>query len=512
MIIFMKNPEYYIKFCSKFNNSHLPKLKLKSLNDRYSYLYKEIFKINENNINRASFIIFIISFFTIVSISLFFFQLNILIISLYSVIISFIITYRFNLVLYYEIVKMEKEINAILHLIKINFSLIQKTMKNNSDSCLNFINLIKEYRMPIKGNFNTILKRIHEGSTPETELLNIISPSKDFNQYIRFLLMNNFEYRPEIDDFQDNTLENNFRIYLREIQSKISIIFFIGIFFPVGLCFLILFQILELIIIIILIPFFLYFLNLLCRKFVRKHSYLIGILKEYSNSENKIFNEFLLLLNSFAINLNKNISPELAFLKSYVQNKNLFVVFKPIIRKQISNLLNFKLSLREMIQFLKLELKSIRYHVILDAIDKFITENANYSSDKIFEILNVVHKHQKLEKKLEIIIKGEKFKIFFFIFLLPLLIGAISGMLPLFLLITRSSSSLSPIISINHGRLINAFNIFIIFLIFLSSISITTVNFLKIINFQKNFPIILISNLIFILTFLISFLNIANFI
>ncbi|MFW9988865.1 MAG: hypothetical protein ACFFC3_09440, partial [Candidatus Odinarchaeota archaeon] len=384
---------------------------------------------------------------------------------------------------------MEKEINAILYLIKINFSLIQKAVKNNSDCCLDFINLIKEYKMPLKSNFKTILKRIHEGKTPETELMSIISPSKDFNQYVRFLLMNNFEYSPEIDDFEDNTLENNFRIYLREIQSKISIIFFIGIFFPIGLCFLILFQILELIIVIFLIPFFLYFLNYLYRKFVRKHTYLIGILKEYSNLESKKFNEFLLLLNSFAINLNKNISPEIALLNSYVQNKNLFIVLKPIIRNQISNLLNFKLSLRDIIQFLKLELKSIRYHIILDAIDKFITENANYSSEKIFEILKIVHKHQKLEKKLEIIIKGEKFKIFFFIFLLPILIGAISGMLPLFLLITRSSNSLSPIISIDHNRLMNNFHIFIIFLIFLSSISITTVNFLRIINLQKKFPI-----------------------
>ncbi|NVM35854.1 MAG: hypothetical protein HWN81_09675 [Candidatus Lokiarchaeota archaeon] len=407
---------------------------------------------------------------------------------------------------------MEKKINAMLYLIKIDFSLIQKTMKNNSDCCLNFIKLIKDYKIPILGTFNTILKRIHEGSKPENELMKIITPSNDFNQYLKFLLINNFDYRCEIDDFKESSLENNFRIYLREIQSKISIIFFIGIFFPIGLCFLILFQILNLVILIILIPFFLYFLNLLCRKFVKRHTYLMGILKEYSSSEKKKFNEFLLFLNSFAINLKNNISPETAFLKTYEQNKNLFVVLKSTIKNQIFSLLNFKLSFHDMIQFFKLELKSIRYNVILDAIEKFIGENANYSSEKIFEIINIVHKHQKLEKKLDIIIKGEKFKIFFFIFLLPLLIGAISGMLPFFLLITRNSTSIGSIISIDHNNLINIYYIFTIFLVFISSISITSSNFLKIINFQKKVLVIFISNLIFILTFLISFINILNFI
>ena len=62
----------------------------------------------------------------------------------------------------------------MLYLIKIDFSLIQKTMNYNSDSCLNFIKLIKDYKIPIVGNFKTILKRIHEGKKPENELIIIL--------------------------------------------------------------------------------------------------------------------------------------------------------------------------------------------------------------------------------------------------------------------------------------------------------------------------------------------------
>ncbi len=508
----MKNFKYYIRFCNKFNKHYLPKLKFRILDERYNYFYRRIYNIDEDDINRASFFICIVSFSIIVLLSLAFLKLDLSIIIIYSLILSFMLSFRFNLTLFHEVNKMETKINTILYLIKINFSLIQKTLKNNADSCVNFIKLIKEYQLPILGNFKYILKRIHEGYKPEDELFELLSPSKDFNQYLRHLLINNFDNRYEIDEFKEGTLEKDFKVYLREIQSKISIIFFIGIFFPIGLCFLILFQVIDLIIAVLLIPFFLYILNFLCRKYVKKNTYLIGVLEEYSSLEKKKFNEFLLFLESFAINLKNNISPERAFLKSYTQNKNLFVVLNQTIKSQISSLLNFKCSFHDMIQFFKLELKSMRYNVILDAIEKFVAENANYSSTKIFEILHVVHKHQELEKKREVVIKGEKFKIFFFLFLLPLLIGTISGMFPFFVLITSNINSITSASLIDFSNLISIYNIFLIFFVFISSLSITSINFLKIINIQKKFLIILISNLLFILTFLISFTNILNLI
>ena len=252
----MKNFESYIRFCNKFDKHYLPKLKFRILDERYNYFYRRIYNIDEDDINRASFFICVVSFSIIVLLSLVFLKLDLSIIIIYSLILSFILSFRFNSTLFHEINKMETKINTILYLIKINFSLIQKTLKNNADCCVSFIKLIKEYQIPILGNFKYILKRIHEGHKPEDELFELLSPSKDFNKYLRHLLINNFDNRYEIDEFKEGTLEKNFKVYLREIQSKISIIFFIGIFFPIGLCFLILFQVIDLIIAVLLIPFF----------------------------------------------------------------------------------------------------------------------------------------------------------------------------------------------------------------------------------------------------------------
>ena len=139
----MKNFKSYIRFCNKFNKLYLPKLKFRILDERYNYFYRRIYHIDEDDINRASFFIFVVSFSIIVLLSLAFLKLDLSIIIIYSLILSFILTFRFNLTLFHEINKMETKINTILYLIKINFSLIQKTLKNNADSCVSFIKLIK---------------------------------------------------------------------------------------------------------------------------------------------------------------------------------------------------------------------------------------------------------------------------------------------------------------------------------------------------------------------------------
>lgn len=508
----MRNLKTYISFCKKFHNSHLLKLKFKDLNERYDQLYKNLYKVDKDDINRASFVIYLISFTISSFLSILIINLNILIIFLYSAIFSFIISYKFNLIIFQDINKKELEINAILYLIKIDCSLIKKTLKPSSDLYLSFIMLIKEYNLPILNHFNKILVDIHEGEIPEEELMKVLTPSRDFNLYLKGLLINDFDEIYSHNKLTETKLEKNFKIYLKEIQTKISIIFFIGVFFPIGLCFLILFQLINIFSLLVLIPLFLFILNFLCRKFIRKNSYMIGVLNSYSGLEKKKFNEFLLFLRSFAVNLKNNISPEKAFLKSYSQNKNLFLVLDRTFRNQLTRLLNFNCSFSDMIQFFKIELNSIRYSVILDLIEKFVSENPYYSTEKIFDVLHILSTHQKLENKLEIILKGEKFKIFFFIFLLPILIGAISGIFPFFNLITKDINLISPLNLIGNSNLINFYSTILIFIVFTFSISITSNYFLEVIKYSKKFLVIIISNLIFILTFLSSFINVLNFI
>jgi hypothetical protein len=505
----MQNIEKYVKICSKFHGSKIPKLRFKELNERYRDLYRILYNTNETDVNKASFVVFLSTFFITITLSLLLTTLNFLIIILYSVALSMITSYKFNSILYRDITKKESLLNSVLYIIKIDFSLIQKTNKENSDNCLRFIKLVKAYKIPISIYFKSIFRRVHEGKNPEKELIELKTPSNDFDNYIKSLLINNFNFN-DFNNDNESSLEKQFKIFLRQIQSKISILFFIGLFFPIGICFLILFQLINTIFLILFIPFYVIFINLLFRKFIRNQGYLIGLINDFSSYERKKYEEFLLFLRSFASHLRTNLSPEKAFLKSYNQNKKLITILKKPLKDQISYLLNFSYSFSEILEVLKSELKSLRYVIILDAIKNYTERSAYYTSDKILEILAIIHKHQKLERKLEVIMKGEKFKILFFIFLLPIITGSISGLFPFFNIIIRSINLVGNEFLLFFENPLNLFSILIILIVLISSISITSNYFLKIICYIRRLPIILLSNIIFVLTFLISFTNISN--
>lgn len=503
----MNSFKYYINFCSLFHHYSLPKLKFKELSETYRNIYQNVYLIDENDINKASFLIFVLVFSISILISLLFISINLLIILFYSLILSLIVSYKFNLNLYKEIKKDENIINALLYLIKINFSLISKTYHKNSDYALIFVDLIKNYNLPISESFKIILRKIHEGEIPEGQLLKITTPSENFNKYLKDLLVNNFEYEFNDNKVEETNSEKNFRIILRDIESKISIIFFIGLFFPIGLCFLILFHQIDYIIMILFIPFFLILLNFLYKKFIKIDIMLIGLLNEYSNKERRKFDEFLFFLRSFAINLKTGISPEKAFINSYSQNKSFFKLLKNPINTQITHLLSFSGSFRHILKYLKLELNSLRYNLILNTIEKMIDENAYYSSDKVFEILDIISKHRRLEEKLGIIIKGEMFKVFFFLFLLPIIIGAIGGLFPLVVMLTNNQDiSFSSFSFTNYIQIIE---ISIIFITLLFSNLITSYYFLKIIHYEKKYLIMFLSCTIYTLVFFITFMNLA---
>ncbi len=503
----------YLKFCRHFNSQKLPKIQFKELNTHYKKLYNHKYKINDDNINKASFTICILIFTFIFVFSFLFLKLHILIITFYSIIISLIITYNFNLFLYKKIKKAEKILNSLLYFIKIDFSLIQKTGKSYTDNCLNFINLMINYNISISKEFKKILSKIHCGYLPELELNNYIYPSKDFIDYINNLLINDFQSEYDSNEYLSHTLEENFKVYLKQISTKLSIIFFVGIFFPIGFCFLLLLLSLNKIIIIIFVPILILLLNYLFKKFIDINHYLVGFIKSDSNLEKKKLDEFLVLIESFAFNLKKNISPEQAFIKAYIKEREHIPILYELLEYEISFFLNGLYNFTEILQTFKKKLKSYRYITIINSIINMLKENAYLSSNKIIEIVKVLNKHKKLEKKLDIIIKGEKFKVFLFLFILPITTGTIGALLPFLPEISQSLLFLDhindPILFLKSLDIIDLF--LILFILLISNI-ISSYYFLKIISFHYKSFLLIISGTIFLLTFSLSILNIANFI
>ena len=497
-----------IRFYQSFHNCKIPKLKFKELDNRYKLIYKKEFNVDEIDINKGNFVIFII-FFNIFLISSFvLIKFNPLLNVSFSFLLALVISYIFSQNLYKEIIKKENQLNALLYIVKINFSLIQKSHGDNADHAINFIKLISESNLPISNEFRIMLNKVQIGENPEILLSKIITPSLDFNSYINELLLSNFSNNQRL---KENSLEKKFRKYLREIESKLSILFFFGLFVPLGLCFLILFQRINYIILISVLPLFFISLKILHKKFLKNNFYLIGLINNYSKEEKAKFNEFISFLLSFTMNLQKNSSPELAFVKAFAQNEHHYTILETPLKTQISHLLNFSCTFNDLLERLQIELKPVRYRIILDAIGKLVVQNAFLSHEKISEILDEISIHQRLENRLEIIIKGEQFKVLLFLFLLPIIIGGIGGLFPLFNFIMGNISLNNSLSFYILFELLFTYDFIIIFISLLLCVNISSHYFLKIISYQRKRILTTISNVIFILAFFSSFLSLLNY-
>jgi hypothetical protein len=385
--------------------------------------------------------------------------------------------------------------------------MIKETLSKDSDFILAFIKLIKDFRLSISKDFEKILITIHEGKNPERELERILSPSAEFNEYMKHILNNPHSNENLILDSDYNMLENRFKIYLHQIETRMSLVFFIGIFFPLGLCFLIMFYKILILISVFFIPVFYLLINNLFKKLIKNDTFLFGIINSFSKSEKKKFYEFIYFMKNFAYCLQENVSPESAFRNAYSTIEYHLECLQSPLKNQVASLLNLSNTFENMIGNLKKQMKSVRYYLILDIVKEIVTINAFNSSKMIFSILKIVSQHQKLEKKLETIMKGEKFKVYIFLFLLPIIISTIGGMFPVFTVIINNLNLEEMIVSQNPFTYLFSFEFIIIYSTLLTCVLISSYFFLKTINSSRINEISVLIFILFSILFIISFYN-----
>ncbi len=505
---------HYISFCNLFQKYNLPILRFKELPDEYKQIYKHLYRINEEMICKATFIVFLLSLIPSFLVFLLLFNLGLLFFDILypiilAIIIATIISYNFNTTIYKRIKKDEKLTDALLPLVKINFSLIRSVQDQKTDLCLSFIKLVADYKLPISIFFKIIYNKAHLGFAPERELSIISTPSKDFNAYVSELLITNFGAH---GDYDENSAEKNFRVLLKSLDSKIGLIFFVGLFFPLVLCAFILFQNVKVIFMLFVAPLLLFLMYWMFKKLVRINIALIGVLDEYSDVKEKQFSEFLLFLESLMLNLKNNYSPEIAFVKAYSKNKPYLVLLNDVFRRKISALLSLQYTFKDLIDQLKLELDSPRYKVILNVIYTMLEKSAYYSSEKIADIIQIIEKHRRLEQKFKTVVQGKKFVVMVFVLLFPVILGTIGGMLPLIIAVIGSMDSVEKMEGIKSlSELVDLFDVVLIFSILLSCTLITSYFFLKIVRYNRMPVILSLSTTIFIISFLQSLLYAISF-
>lgn len=501
----MKKLELYLAYCKRFENIFFPKLTFKKFDNSTNALCLRLFNIDISTINKAcSFLFFILN---LLFASLFSLFLHLIISISLSFLLSFLFAFYFSRILFSELTNRKRYLNIIINFIKLDYQLIRKSCDDIEDYNMLFLKRLKTYKKIYNSYLYYFYKEIQCGKNPEDLFGNLIFPSHEFNYFIRSLVVNSRLSSSNLSVIKETALEKNFRIQFKEIDTKMSILFFIGLFFPIGLCFFILLLKINLIFTLIFIPILIFVLHFLNKNFIEKSSYLIGKIYHIDNIEKEEFEEILLFLKLFAINLQKNSSPENSFINSFIQLKGHISLIKKIFNEEIVNLVRLNTNLKTLIKNLSNNIKSLKISLILDIISYMLARNSKFTGKKIDQILDLVEKYNMLEEKMLTKIQGQKFKLVFFLIFLPFILGFIGGMLPIFINLLENVYN-NDVYSISNKffSVYNLSDIIIIFLtLFFSNITVD-VYFSKIVFFENRILIIIFSCSIFLISFFISLL------
>ncbi len=496
----------YVKFCKKFQNFKIPALNLNFNRNRTIYinLILNRYQITSDEINKATSIIFLMSIFIITSILILLIEINIIFAVLTAILLSILISYYFNNFLFKLFKKIATKIEKVLPFIKIDYSILNLTLNYSLERSVLFIDILNSY---LKNDLKLSLlyQFIQSGMTPETSLLKLVTPSKKFNDFVKLVLSNQYDYN-YLAEIESKTLqEKEISVYIKNIDSKISVIFFIGLFFPIGLCFIILFKVLALFLMLVLVGIFFLLMRYLFAKFFTTKVELITLFVGKPNQNSKMFDEYFKFFSLLSNFLCKNLSPEVSIVRTINSLENDYSLLRPEFSKKRSLITSLHLPLNYVIDDWLDHISMPRFKTLLKSIKRNLTRNSYRTSNVIDEILKFLLKIRNYEKELELILKSEKFKVYLFIILLPLITGALGGVFPFFMSLSEYFFLQNPISNVYYT--INYLDVLVIYVNLFICNLISSNYFLKVLNIRKRSLIFVITELLYSIAYYLSLLN-----
>ncbi len=493
----------YAKFCSFFstqNNLFMRKEKNRSI---YEDLILKDFNLNFSQIYLGSRMLslilsFIIIFFTYI------FNLHISFF-LFSLLFFFILKKYFFEAFNRYYYKKSQKIESILPLLRSNLELFISFLPQNYDLGIFSIKFLSNIPSPINEDFNKISKMIQNGYNPERLLRNYITPSKSLKNFINSLLISNFKLNL-IKMNSNESIEDKFTQFSRSTENRISIIFFIGIFFPIGLGFIYILQNINGVVILTSLLIFFVLIKIMSEHFTKDNGLFLGISLYESKElrdEYNIFLDFIVTLSSYLIDLN----PEQAIIKAFSDSS---IRFNEELSLLIQKLRVYNISLENFLDEFSFKIEGKRTKIIFHSLKIMILEESYKTSDQLKKILNILRYHQDIERERENIVKGESFRAKLFQILLPIVVGMFSGIFPIF---NEISSSFNFIVISEDFYANQSFNLFnngiFIFSQYLM-VLVSSYYFNRIVGNQHNKSSFFIISFIFYLSYFLSYLFIIE--
>ncbi|MBN2154962.1 MAG: hypothetical protein JW776_02835 [Candidatus Lokiarchaeota archaeon] len=329
--------------------------------------------------------------------------------------------------------KQADEINSLFPLFRNCIEMYLSILPKDHDVCTFLISFLASIPSPIQDTFKRVQQSIQQGNLPEKILLSYKCPSSLLEEYLKALLLSKY-HSQKSSLMLDTPLENRYKIYSHSLESRISIIFFLGLFIPLGFSLGVFLQKINGILLLSSSPILFILLLILTRKITTDNLILLGTV---SRSSKSLKIEYLVLWDFFyrlSTNL-MNMAPETALIQA-IESTNL--IQSSAIRKYLYQLKSYTLPLEEFLNKFYKTLQGARIRLVFSTLIFMITSSCEVTSEKLFQLLLVLKHHRELESQRLQTLKGEMFKVKSFQIILPIII---SLMTTLFLLI---SSNISP--------------------------------------------------------------------
>jgi hypothetical protein len=374
------------------------------------------------------------------------------------------------------------------------------------DFCAFFINLMCEIPSVLKNEFKKLKNRVQIGDNPEKLLLNYKTSSKKFKDFIDLLLLANF--KPGFKSLRSiESLEDKFDQYTKSVENRISIIFFLGIFLPIGISFMVILQIINGFVTILLIPFHLLLLKYITRTLLNDSNFLLGTSNSMSTNKKFEYQDLLEFFHIFSINL-MIFNPEQAIFNSYERSP---IRLKLKIKSIVNKLRTYRMSLEQFFVRFASIIENKKGKFLCQSILIMIISNSFCTSDQLQKILTVFKRHQKLERDRANIVKAEVFKVKIYNLILPVITGLLCAVFFMIMKLFSEFNWQLNLINLPFLRTVTPiYEAFSFVFAQLVMILITNYYFTKTVRKRVGITSFIMISLIFFTTFLISQIILAT--
>lgn len=345
---------------------------------------------------------------------------------------TFIMFYYMKYTFKEEYLKNSRQLISLIPVIKTYLSLFEISLPADYNRSLAFLRLIKQLDLNVIEPFSIIAQSIERGKSISNTINQEIGYYNSFASFIQSYLEKGIDFNFEYGQ----NLINRYKEFTGSLETRLSILFFLCVFFPLGLNLGIVFGMLDVYTLLIAAVLFFILMKLLNSKVVNEETLLLGIHDENASIIREEYNKTL----EFIIDLAR-------FLKYNSKERSLLLALDrsvdfQLISNEITGDLNlYRTSVSNFFKITAKKLKSEQARLLLGTIERLLVHNARGTSFRLDDLIIVLKKHQDLEKERESILKSQNVKRLILLMLIPLINGILVSIIPVIQSLFKLSST-----------------------------------------------------------------------